>query len=143
MSWINGNWTHDRQSEQIAIQSNESGFCEELGTDTHTNVSVVSTCDSLSLSLFLDLSYDRRQICLIDRPYVVAQGLLNVLRFGESGSIWVIESGRQPYEIYVPNPRTLRRCYKNDMTCVETKIGKERTTTKVCDGSTRTSVICA
>ncbi|KAI4494059.1 hypothetical protein M0802_009326 [Mischocyttarus mexicanus] len=76
-------------------------------------------------------------------PYVVAQGLLNVLRFGESGSIWVIESGRQPYEIYVPDPRTLRRRYKNNITCVETKIGKSRTTNKTCDNETRTSVICA
>lgn len=76
-------------------------------------------------------------------PYVVAQGLLNVLRFGESGSIWVIESGRQPYEIYVPDPRTLRRRYKNNITCVETKIGKNRTTNKNCDNETRTSVICS
>ncbi|XP_047361819.1 uncharacterized protein LOC124953862 [Vespa velutina] len=78
----------------------------------------------------------------IQTPYIVAQGLLNVLRFGESGSIWVIESGRQPYEIYVPNPRTLRRRYKNNMSYVETKIGKGRKITKVYDNSTRTSVIC-
>ncbi|XP_015173889.1 PREDICTED: peroxisomal hydratase-dehydrogenase-epimerase-like [Polistes dominula] len=75
-------------------------------------------------------------------PYVVAQGLLNILRFGECGSIWVIESGRQPYEIYVPDPHTLRRRYKNNVTCVETKIGKNRRTNKTCDNETRTSVIC-
>ncbi|XP_043677570.1 uncharacterized protein LOC122633601 [Vespula pensylvanica] len=109
---------------------------------TETGLTIDSPNKLLSRVMKADFVKNLEQVP-IQTPYVVAQGLLNVLRFGESGSIWVIESGRQPYEIYVPNPRTLRRRYKNNMTYVETKIGKGRTITKVCDSATRTSVICA
>ncbi|KAL2737115.1 15-hydroxyprostaglandin dehydrogenase NAD(+)-like isoform X2 [Vespula maculifrons] len=109
---------------------------------TETGLTIDSPNKLLSRVMKADFVKNLEQVP-IQTPYVVAEGLLNVLRFGESGSIWVIESGRQPYEIYVPNPRTLRRRYKNNMTYVETKIGKGRTITKVCDSATRTSVICA
>ncbi|XP_071555870.1 15-hydroxyprostaglandin dehydrogenase [NAD(+)]-like [Temnothorax nylanderi] len=79
----------------------------------------------------------------IQTPYVVAQGLMTILRIGECGSIWVIESGRAPYEVYVPNPRTLRRHYKNNFPHVETKVARGRAIREVCD-STRTDLMsCA
>ncbi|KAI4486772.1 hypothetical protein M0804_006142 [Polistes exclamans] len=110
---------------------------------TETGLTVDSPNKLLSRVMKADFVKNLEQIPT-QTPYVVAQGLLNVLRFGESGSIWVIESGRQPYEIYVPDPRTLRRRYKNNnITCVESKIGKNRTTNKTCDNETRTSVICS
>lgn len=80
----------------------------------------------------------------IQTPYVVAQGLMSILRVGESGSIWVVENGRSPYEVYVPNPRTLRRTYKNNFTLVETKPQtRGRPIREVCD-NTRTGLMsCA
>ncbi|XP_046830716.1 15-hydroxyprostaglandin dehydrogenase [NAD(+)]-like isoform X2 [Vespa crabro] len=99
---------------------------------TETGLTIDSPNKLLSRVMKADFVKNLEQIP-IQTPYIVAQGLLNVLRFGESGSIWVIESGRQPYEIYVPNPCTLRRRYKNNMTYDETKIGKGRKITKVYD----------
>ncbi|XP_011882863.1 PREDICTED: peroxisomal hydratase-dehydrogenase-epimerase-like [Vollenhovia emeryi] len=80
----------------------------------------------------------------IQTPYVVAQGLMTILRIGETGSIWVIESGRAPYEVYMPNPRTLRRHYKNNFPhSVDTKVAGGRAIREVCD-STRTGLMgCA
>ncbi|KYN00939.1 15-hydroxyprostaglandin dehydrogenase [NAD+] [Cyphomyrmex costatus] len=79
----------------------------------------------------------------IQTPYIVAQGLMTILRIGESGSIWVIESGKAPYEVYVPNPRTLRRHYKNNFSHVDTKVARGRPIREVCD-STRTGLMsCA
>ncbi|XP_011068567.1 PREDICTED: peroxisomal hydratase-dehydrogenase-epimerase-like [Acromyrmex echinatior] len=80
----------------------------------------------------------------IQTPYIVAQGLMTILRIGESGSIWVIESGKAPYEVYVPNPRTLRRHYKNNFPhVVDTKVAEGRAIREVCD-STRTGLMsCA
>lgn len=69
---------------------------------------------------------------------------MSILRVGESGSIWVIENGRTPYEVYVPNPRSLRRTYKNNFTLVETKVvTRGRPIREVCD-NTRTGLMsCA
>jgi len=68
---------------------------------------------------------------------------MTILRIGESGSIWVIESGKAPYEVYVPNPRTLRRHYKNNFPHVDTKVAGGRAIREVCD-STRTGLMsCA
>lgn len=67
-----------------------------------------------------------------------------ILRFGDSGSIWVIENGQSPYEVSVPNCRSLRRLYKNNFTVHETKIvSKGRPIREVCD-NTRTGLMsCA
>ena len=69
---------------------------------------------------------------------------MTILRIGESGGIWVIESGKAPYEVYVPNPRTLRRHYKNNFPhVVDTKVAEGRAIREVCD-STRTGLMsCA
>lgn len=77
------------------------------------------------------------------RPYIVAQGLMTILRIGESGSIWVIESGRAPYEVYVPNPYTLRRYYKNNIVHVDTKVARGRTIREVCDTARTGLMSCA
>lgn len=77
----------------------------------------------------------------IQTPYVVAQGLMMILRWGSNGTIWVIENGHMPYEVYTPNPRSLRRCYKNDY--VETanvRPRKGRSIREVCD-NTRTGLM--
>ncbi|XP_029175316.1 peroxisomal hydratase-dehydrogenase-epimerase-like [Nylanderia fulva] len=79
----------------------------------------------------------------IQTPYVVAQGLMTILRTGESGSIWVIENGRAPYEIYVPNPQTLRRHYKNNFSYVDTKVVRGRAIREVCDNSRTGLMSCA
>ncbi|KAK2586939.1 hypothetical protein KPH14_009867 [Odynerus spinipes] len=108
---------------------------------TETGLTIDSPNKLLSRVMKADFVKNLEEVS-IQTPYVVARGLLNILRLGDSGSIWVIESGHPPYEIYVPDPRTLRRHYKNNMTCVETKVGKGRAITRVCD-NTRTSMICA
>ncbi|KAG9430809.1 15-hydroxyprostaglandin dehydrogenase [NAD(+)] [Apis mellifera carnica] len=80
----------------------------------------------------------------IQTPYVVAQGLMSILRVAESGSIWVIENGRTPYEVYVPNPRSLRRTYKNNFTMVETKVGtRDGSIREVCDNTLTGLMSCA
>lgn len=69
---------------------------------------------------------------------------MSILRVGESGSIWVVENGRNPYEVYVPDPRTLRRTYKNNFNPIETKVvTRGRPIREVCD-NTRTGLMsCA
>lgn len=67
---------------------------------------------------------------------------MTILRLGESGSIWVIESGKAPYEVYIPDPRTLRRHYKDNFT-YETKVTRGRMIREVRD-NTRTGLMsCA
>lgn len=80
------------------------------------------------------------------RPYVVAQGLMSILRTAESGSVWVIENGQSPSEVCLPNCRSLRRLYKNnfvvanDVARIPTK---GRPIREVCD-NTRTGLMsCA
>ncbi|EZA58569.1 15-hydroxyprostaglandin dehydrogenase [NAD+] [Ooceraea biroi] len=109
---------------------------------TETSMTVDSPNKLLSRVMKADFVKTLEQFS-IQTPYVVAQGLMTILRIGESGSIWVIESGRAPYEVYVPNPRTLRRHYKNNFTHVDTKVVGGRAIREVCD-STRTGLMsCA
>ncbi|XP_011685623.1 PREDICTED: 15-hydroxyprostaglandin dehydrogenase [NAD(+)]-like [Wasmannia auropunctata] len=110
---------------------------------TETALTVDSPNKLLSRVMKADFVKNLEQFS-IQTPYVVAQGLMTILRIGESGSIWVIESGRAPYEVYVPNPRTLRRHYKNNFSHVDTKVvTRGRAIREVCD-STRTGLMsCA
>ncbi|XP_043288463.1 uncharacterized protein [Venturia canescens] len=80
----------------------------------------------------------------IQTPYVVAQGLMSVLKGGRSGSTWVVENGRAAYEVYTPAYRSLRRCYKNNFVIVEqSKVTRGRPIREVCD-NTRTGLMsCA
>ncbi|XP_017764124.1 PREDICTED: 15-hydroxyprostaglandin dehydrogenase [NAD(+)]-like [Eufriesea mexicana] len=110
---------------------------------TETTLTVDSPNKLLSRVMKADFVKNLEQLS-IQTPYVVAQGLMSILRIGESGSIWVIENGRTPYEVYVPNPRSLRRTYKNNFTVVETKVvTRGRPIREVCD-NTRTGLMsCA
>ncbi|XP_076657969.1 uncharacterized protein LOC143362046 [Halictus rubicundus] len=110
---------------------------------TETALTVDSPNKLLSRVMKADFVKNLEQLS-IQTPYVVAQGLMSILRVGESGSIWVVENGRSPYEVYVPNPRTLRRMYKNNFTLVETKpLTRGRPIREVCD-NTRTGLMsCA
>nr|XP_031831101.1 peroxisomal hydratase-dehydrogenase-epimerase-like [Nomia melanderi] len=110
---------------------------------TETALTVDSPNKLLSRVMKADFVKNLEQLS-IQTPYVVAQGLMSILRVGVSGSIWVVESGRNPYEVYVPNPRTLRRAYKNNFTIVETKpMNRGRPIREVCD-NTRTGLMsCA
>lgn len=75
---------------------------------------------------------------------MVAQGLMSVLRQGESGSIWAVENGADAYEVEVPSWRECRRHYKNNFTFVESvKSIHGRPIREVCD-NTRTGLMsCA
>ncbi|KAL0107568.1 hypothetical protein PUN28_014704 [Cardiocondyla obscurior] len=109
---------------------------------TETALTIDSPNKLLSRVMKADFVKNLEQFS-IQTPYVVAQGLMTILRIGESGSIWVIESGRAPYEVYVPNPRTLRRHYKNNFSHVEPKVARGRPIREVCD-NTRTGLMsCA
>ncbi|XP_046142238.1 15-hydroxyprostaglandin dehydrogenase [NAD(+)]-like isoform X2 [Osmia bicornis bicornis] len=110
---------------------------------TETALTVDSPNKLLSRVMKADFVKNLEQLS-IQTPYVVAQGLMSILRIGESGSIWVVENGRSPYEVYVPNPRTLRRTYKNNFTLVESKVtARGRPIREVCD-NTRTGLMsCA
>ncbi|XP_043523382.1 uncharacterized protein LOC122535699 [Frieseomelitta varia] len=110
---------------------------------TETALTVNSPNRLLSRVMKADFVKNLEQLS-IQTPYVVAQGLMSILRIAESGTIWVIENGRTPYEVYVPNPRSLRRTYKNNFTLVETKVTtRGRPIREVCD-NTRTGLMsCA
>lgn len=109
---------------------------------TETALTVDSPNKLLSRVMKADFVKNLEQFSM-QTPYVVAQGLMTILRIGESGSIWVIESGKAPYEVYVPTPCTLRRHYKNNFTHVDTKVTGGRVIREVCD-STRTGLMsCA
>ncbi|XP_017882473.1 15-hydroxyprostaglandin dehydrogenase [NAD(+)]-like [Ceratina calcarata] len=110
---------------------------------TETALTVDSPNKLLSRVMKADFVKNLEQLS-IQTPYVVAQGLMSILRIGQSGSIWVVENGRTPYEVCVPNPRTLRRTYKNNFTLVETKVTtRGRPIREVCD-NTRTGLMsCA
>ncbi|XP_058807640.1 uncharacterized protein LOC131673567 [Phymastichus coffea] len=78
----------------------------------------------------------------IQTPYVVGQGLMSILRSAESGSIWVIQNGQPPYQVFVPNYRSLRRLYKDNFTVSDTSrhSSKGRPIREVCD-NTRTGLM--
>ncbi|XP_076753359.1 uncharacterized protein LOC143424884 [Xylocopa sonorina] len=110
---------------------------------TETALTVDSPNKLLSRVMKADFVKNLEQVS-IQTPYVVAQGLMSILRIGESGSIWVIDNGRTPYEVYVPDPSSLRRTYKNNITLVEPKVTtRGRPIREVCD-NTRTGLMsCA
>ncbi|XP_071857422.1 15-hydroxyprostaglandin dehydrogenase [NAD(+)]-like isoform X1 [Bombus fervidus] len=110
---------------------------------TETALTVNSPNRLLSRVMKADFVKNLEQLS-IQTPYVVAQGLMSILRIAESGTIWVIENGRSPYEVYVPNPRSLRRTYKNNFTLAETKvIAKGRPIREVCDNTRTGLMTCA
>ncbi|XP_012168041.1 15-hydroxyprostaglandin dehydrogenase [NAD(+)]-like [Bombus terrestris] len=110
---------------------------------TETALTVNSPNRLLSRVMKADFVKNLEQLS-IQTPYVVAQGLMSILRIAESGTIWVIENGRSPYEVYVPNPRSLRRTYKNNFTLAETKvITKGRPIREVCDNTRTGLMTCA
>ncbi|CAK9802022.1 15-hydroxyprostaglandin dehydrogenase [NAD(+)] [Anthophora quadrimaculata] len=106
---------------------------------TETALTVDSPNKLLSRVMKADFVKNLDQLS-IQTPYVVAQGLMSILKSGASGSIWVIENGRTPYEVYIPNPRTLRRTYKNNFILVEPKVTRGRPIREVCD-NTRTGLM--
>ncbi|EFN88617.1 15-hydroxyprostaglandin dehydrogenase [NAD+] [Harpegnathos saltator] len=109
---------------------------------TETALTVDSPNKLLSRVMKADFVKNLEQFS-IQTPYIVAQGLMTILRIAESGSIWVIESGKAPYEVYVPNPCTLRRYYKNNFTHVDTKVTRGRTIREVCDTARTGLMSCA
>ncbi|XP_015587649.1 15-hydroxyprostaglandin dehydrogenase [NAD(+)]-like [Cephus cinctus] len=110
---------------------------------TETALTVESPNKLLSRVMKADFVKNLEHVT-IQTPFVVAQGLMLILRVGAPGSIWVIESGESPYEVYVPEFRSLRRHYKNNFTVVETvKIQHGRPIREECD-NTRTGLMsCA
>uniref|UniRef100_A0ABD2X1S0 Alcohol dehydrogenase n=1 Tax=Trichogramma kaykai TaxID=54128 RepID=A0ABD2X1S0_9HYME len=88
---------------------------------TETALTIDSPNKLLSRVMKADFVKSLEQLT-IQTPYVVAQGLMWILRIGESASIWVIENGQSPYEVFVPQCRSLQRHYKNNFTVSENKI---------------------
>ncbi|XP_023248630.1 15-hydroxyprostaglandin dehydrogenase [NAD(+)]-like [Copidosoma floridanum] len=111
---------------------------------TETALTIDSPNKLLSRVMKADFVKNLEQLS-IQTPYVVAQGLMSVLRSSESGSIWVVENGQSPYEVLVPNCRGLRRIYKNNFVVSDTvkNTSKGRPIREVCD-NTRTGLMsCA
>lgn len=110
---------------------------------TETTLTIDSPNKLLSRVMKADFVKNLEQLP-IQTPFIVAQGLMTILRFGETGSIWVIENGSSPHEVLVPYYRDLRRLYKNNFTVVDTvKVTKGRPIREVCD-NTRTGLMsCA
>ncbi|OXU17445.1 hypothetical protein TSAR_016927, partial [Trichomalopsis sarcophagae] len=111
---------------------------------TETALTIDSPNKLLSRVMKADFVKNLEQLT-IQTPYVVAQGLMSVLRSSESGSIWVIENGQSPYEVFVPNCRSLRRLYKNNFTVVDAvkHASKGRPIREVCDSSRTGLMSCA
>ena len=42
------------------------------------------------------------------RPERVAEGLIEVIKKGKTGSLWVIEDDQPAYEVVVPHYRTMK-----------------------------------
>lgn len=136
------------------------GLSQSLGAPYHskkTGVRVMTLCPGLTetaltinspnrlLSRVMKADFVKNLEQLpIQTPYVVAQGLMSILKSGSSGSVWVVENGRTPFEVYTPTYRSLRRCYKNNFVIVETsKSSRGRPIREVCD-NTRTGLMsCA
>uniref|UniRef100_A0ABD2X2L0 Uncharacterized protein n=1 Tax=Trichogramma kaykai TaxID=54128 RepID=A0ABD2X2L0_9HYME len=110
---------------------------------TETALTIDSPNKLLSRVMKADFVKSLEQLT-IQTPYVVAQGLMWILRIGESASIWVIENGQSPYEVFVPQCRSLQRHYKNNFTVSENKImSKGRPIREVCDNSRTGLMSCA
>ncbi|XP_014474567.1 PREDICTED: 15-hydroxyprostaglandin dehydrogenase [NAD(+)]-like [Dinoponera quadriceps] len=109
---------------------------------TETALTVDSPNKLLSRVMKADFVKNLEQFA-IQTPYIVAQGLMTILRIGETGSIWVIESGKAPYEVYVPNPCTLRRYYKNNLAHVDAKVTRGHTIREVCETTRASLMSCA
>ncbi|XP_011496897.1 PREDICTED: 15-hydroxyprostaglandin dehydrogenase [NAD(+)]-like [Ceratosolen solmsi marchali] len=104
---------------------------------TETALTIDSPNKLLSRVMKADFVKNLEQLT-IQTPYVVAQGLMSILRTCESGSVWVIENGHSPFEVYLPNFRSLRRLYKNNFTITDDmKCGNKNQpiTDAVCDSN--------
>lgn len=107
-------------SQSLSSQSDKTGvrmitLCPGL---TDTTLTLDSPNKLLSRVMKADFVKNLNELS-IQTPHVVAQGLMSILRNGKSGSVWVVEDGRAPYEVTIPDPRALRRHYRNDFTCNE------------------------
>ncbi|XP_057330408.1 15-hydroxyprostaglandin dehydrogenase [NAD(+)]-like [Microplitis mediator] len=106
------------------------GLSQSLGASYHykrTGVRVMGLCPGLTETALTINSPNRLSSRImkadfvknlenlsIQTPYIVAKGLMTILRCGESGSIWVIDNGQTPYEVLTPHYKSLKRCYKNN-----------------------------
>ncbi|KAJ8686339.1 hypothetical protein QAD02_022133 [Eretmocerus hayati] len=133
------------QSLAAPANTNRTGVCVITLCPglTETVLTIDSPNKLLSRVMKADFVKNLEELT-IQTPYVVAQGLMSILRLAEPGSIWVVENGQSPYEVFVPNCRSLRRLYKNNFTVAEAKIStKGRPIREDCD-NTRTGLMsCA
>ncbi|XP_012259441.2 15-hydroxyprostaglandin dehydrogenase [NAD(+)]-like isoform X2 [Athalia rosae] len=81
---------------------------------TETALTIDSPNKLLSRVMKADFVKNLEQLP-IQTPYNVAKGLMTVLYAGEHGSIWVIENGGMPYEVCIPEPKALRRSFKDNL----------------------------
>ncbi|KAK0179391.1 hypothetical protein PV327_005148 [Microctonus hyperodae] len=80
---------------------------------TETPLTIDSPNKLLSRVMKADFVKNLEQLS-IQTPYIVAEGLMTILKCGESGSVWAVESGKPPFEIETPAYKSLKRQYKNN-----------------------------
>ncbi|KAK0095143.1 hypothetical protein PV326_009141 [Microctonus aethiopoides] len=80
---------------------------------TETALTIDSPNKLLSRVMKVDFVKNLEQLS-IQTPYIVAEGLMTILKCGESGSVWVVENGKTPFEIETPAYKSLKRQYKNN-----------------------------
>ncbi|CAG5102160.1 Similar to HPGD: 15-hydroxyprostaglandin dehydrogenase [NAD()] (Homo sapiens) [Cotesia congregata] len=113
-----------------ATKSAMIGLSKSLGAPYHyerTGVRVLALCPGLTETALTINSPNRLSSRImkadfvknlenlsIQTPYIVAKGLMTILKCGESGSIWVIDNGNTPYEVVIPHYQSLKRSYKNN-----------------------------
>ncbi|XP_063979945.1 uncharacterized protein LOC135163968 [Diachasmimorpha longicaudata] len=126
------------------------GLSQSLGAPYHyerTGVRVMALCPGLTetaltvdspnrlLSKFMKADFVKNlEQMPIQTPFIVSEGLMSILKCGDSGSIWAVENGKTPFEISTPHYSTQKRCYKNNFVVSKTveKV-RGRPLREICD----------
>ncbi|XP_015110776.1 peroxisomal hydratase-dehydrogenase-epimerase [Diachasma alloeum] len=126
------------------------GLSQSLGAPYHyerTGVRVMALCPGLTetaltvdspnrlLSKFMKADFVKNlEQMPIQTPFIVSEGLMSILKCGDTGSIWAVENGKTPFEISIPHYSTQKRRYKNNLVISNTveKV-RGRPLREVCD----------
>lgn len=96
---LGSSYLHDRTGVKVF------GYCPGL---TETNLMKTAATNSINQNFAAEF---REEIdgCLIQKPEIVARGLIKILEKAKPGDIWIAENDGEPYEATFPYAGSMKQ----------------------------------